>query len=306
MALAAMTACGGLQVSHEGSFWMRAAGDPTIKVAPGRTNTTPGVTITDTFEGKVTLHQRASGSAADHVLALARAGGDEVRLYYRIGGARAIPVQVGDQVRMKLLQRRHAEDEGMDVGLMIWRWQATATVLAPTPLGAGNKPVAGALRGEELMQLVTVVQTRDIISVDDVPQVLAALRKTDIPAYHESGTYRGVCEEIRAHHHFRITRPQWVKERADSGDERLLAPGTNVVLDDGRDRFGVHLMDNRVVKRDSSTCKSVPEPTWSWSAIRVARPAPELATNMGPNATPQQPRQPQPDPSKTPNSRPAN
>jgi hypothetical protein len=265
---ASCLACSTQQVRHSEAFWRQAIGDATVRVVPPRDVGAPGVTTQDEFRGAVVRHERASGSAVDHVLELKRAGGDIVKIYYRIGGNRVLPLATGDHGVIRVLHRRHVEDDGVDVGLLAWRLGLT--------VGAAG---TAAPTSTESKELVAVVEMREVLDPKTVPALLKSLRATDIAAYHESGTYVGNCEEIRAHHHFRIMRPKWVVTEATKPlESRLLGPGSMVVLDDGSDRFEVLLLDNR--KTEASTCIVAPEPTWSWAAVRVKRADDQMTTQI--------------------------
>lgn len=323
----ALWGCAGRQLQADGPFWRRAVGDPTIRVQPPRDAGAPGVTVSDEYTGIVAKHERSSGSAADHLVVLQRASGDGITVYYRIGANRLLPLDVGDRATIRVLRRRHAEDDGEDVGMVVWRQKASpsgrnlgakspgakspfrnlgaklppeASTGSRTPQnrasldtapavagrsGADGQPAATASKeqGPAAMkvievpglqlprgELVAVVENREILPNETLPATLRALRATDIAAYHESGTFAGDCDEVRAHHHFRISQPKWIASMDGAQpDERLLPPGSRVVLDDGTDRFDVLLLDNR--KTESSSCLQVPEPNWSWAAVRSPR-----------------------------------
>ncbi|GEM_PF-3547549 len=254
LVLAVAGGCGAAQAEVSNVFWLKANGDPTVKLSGAQEPSAPGVTMTSDVRGTVANHGRASGSAADYVLVVAQDGESPRRLYYRIGGRRRIPVRIGDVVKVRVLMRRHVEDDGLDVALLVWREASTATI--------GDDTV------NEKEELIAAVAMMGLLEKQRVPQALRVLRTTDIAAYHESGTYKADCEEIRAHQYFRVTRPEWIVAlEGASRSARLLGPGQRFQIDDGANRFEVALLDNR--RTESSTCRSAPEPVWSWAAIRV-------------------------------------
>jgi len=259
--------CGATTMRVDGAFWLKAPGDPTVRALPSTQAGAPDVVVRREVRGTVADHSMASGAAADHLLVVRRAGGDVVRIYYRIGGKREVPVAIGDGVRIILLSRKHLEDDGADVGLLVYRQAATADL--------GTNPDAAKIETRE--DLVAVVQMRDIIGRRELPPPLRVLRATDRPAYHEAGTYRGECQEVRSHSHFRVTRPKLIAGLSGTNrSARYIAPGTTLTLDDGRARFRVLLLDNRRVEIEETQWCEKPEDSWSWAAVRVARPEPEV------------------------------
>ena len=262
-----LSGCGAARSRADGLFWLRAQGDAQIRVLPTIDAGAPGVTVHRQFKGTVADHAAAGGAAVDAVLTLRQASGD-VRLYYRVGANRRLPVKIGDLVRIEMFMRRHAEGDESDAGMLVYKLVATAS------FALGGAPAALAVQDV----LVAVVENQDIIGRELVPPPLRMLRATDVAAYHESGTYSGDCEEIRAHQNFRIGEPEWVT-LADGTPRpgRFAAPGSRLIIDDGRDRFDVVLLDNR--RTESSTCRIAPEPTWSWAAIRNERPAQQNSLN---------------------------
>ena len=103
-----------------------------------------------------------------------------------------------------------------------------------------------------------------------LPALLRGLTPTEEPAYHESGVYSENCEEVHSHYYFEVEQLEWlVSVQGKDSKTRLVAPGSNLVVDDGQVRYDVVLLDNRKTTR--STCRKDFPSTWSFAAIRLPR-----------------------------------
>ena len=269
-----IAACGGAEVRTDASFWLRAAGDPAIELTPAWGMTAPGVIQHRAIIGRVLSHSVARVRGLDGLLSIATADQGVVQARYRIGGRRVLPVIAGQPVRLLAFRRQRAEDEGMDLGLLVF----VGAVPGRDPAG-GAKPAAGATPEEvqravtaaDTPRLVAVVQMRAIVGEEQLPESLQVLEPGDLDAYHESGSWDAGCFEMRSHQYFAITRPEWLKNVVGGGPSaRLLAPGSRIALDNGKVRFDVILLDNR--RTTQSSCTPMPQPNWSYAALRVERP----------------------------------
>lgn len=247
---AAVAGCSGPERASAGGFWARALPTTRVSLEPPPALGAPGVVARHEIVGVARIHVRRPAGGPPSVLHIERADGTRVLLSYDIGAGRALPIDVGDNVRVRVLIRRHAEDDGEDVGLVVWLRQ----------------PTSGP--GEGLEQMVVAVEQRRLLEDEGVPATLRAIAPTQMPVYYTAGRFGQDCDETRQHSWFRFGRAGWLREVAGQRhplDPRLVAPGGRVDVSDGTDRFDVLLIDNR--QTTQSACRVPTEPSWNWAAI---------------------------------------
>lgn len=284
--IAWLTGCGGDEVRTDHPFWLRAAADPTLRLLPAVDDSTPGVIQERVVSGEVVGLRQAQGAEVGHVLEVRPTDGEPMQLHYRIGGDEPLPVTLGMAVRLHVFRRLHLEDEGADVGLLLYRRVDLATL----PRVALEQPHVGPTRVQRAApepsvqdRLLAVVQCQGVVAQGRLPPVLRTVEPSDLAAYHESANFSPECDETRVHNHFVLSRPEWMTDlKGQSLSARVIAPGSRLVLDDGQTRFAVQLIDNRKTIR--SGCRVQPEPAWAFAATRLAHP--EEGPEVSPAATP--------------------
>ncbi|MCB9738361.1 MAG: hypothetical protein H6747_03770 [Deltaproteobacteria bacterium] len=249
-ALVAGAACSGPEQDRGTGFWQRAAPPVRITLEPPPAPGAPGVVARHRVDGVVRGHLRRPSGGAASELRLLREDGALVILYYDLGPGRWLPLDPGDPARVHVLIRRHTEDEGADVGLMVWQ-------LPPA-----------AAEAENLARVVAVVESRRVLEDEAVPALLRGIAPTRMAAYSAAGRFGVECDETHQHSWFRFGRTGTMRDvqgRRHPLDPRLVSPGSYVLLADGDERWNVQLIDNRSTTR--SLCKVPSEQAWSWAAI---------------------------------------
>lgn len=243
-------ACTGPEQDRGTGFWQRAAPPVQISLEPPPAPGAPGVVARHRVDGVVRGHLRRPSGGAASELRLLRADGALVILNYDLGPGRWLPLDPGDPARVHVLIRRHTEDDGADVGLMVWQ-------LPPA-----------AAEAEDLARVVAVVESRRVLEDEAVPALLRGIAPTRMAAYYAAGRFGVECDETHQHSWFRFGRTGTVRDvqgRRHPLDPRLVSPGSYVLLADGEERWNVQLIDNRSTTR--SLCKVPSEQAWSWAAI---------------------------------------
>ena len=244
-------ACLTRTVATQGPFWQAAVEVPMLHVPglapPPRADEIEQLQV----EGVVRGHESSPLAGADHLLDLTRPEGTRWQLHYRIGAAGLrLPIAKGDTVHMVLLQRLRGADGQVDRGLLVYRWRMAD--------------------GRVVQVLIAAVETDGILAAAGLPASLAAIRPSDRVVYHDAGAFGDDCDVLRAHRYFHVRQadlPQAAHGRARSA---WVAPGTQVVLDDGTDRYLVALLDNRTTIQTS--CAVTPAAASAWTAIRQVAP----------------------------------
>ena len=191
--LLAVASCSGPDLHTDAAFWLRAPGDPAVELTPSWGLSAPGVTQERVIFGTVAGHRPSRLRGLDRLLLVEEDGGTHVQVRYRIGRSQALPLRLGDRVRLLAYRRQHPEDEGMDIGLLVYvrRLQAPTvdqqTAAAEGPAIITLKPID---------ELVALVQMRGILEEAKLPEPLRAIEPSDMDAYHESGTWDGQCFEM--------------------------------------------------------------------------------------------------------------
>jgi hypothetical protein len=276
-ALAALTfACGAGQEGAGHGFWLRAADPPRLTLLPPPPLSAPGVAVQHDVAGRVVALRGPISDGMRELELLPQRGRSEERvvLRYQLGRAKALPVEVGETVALRLLVRRHVEDDGEDMALLLWRVDASASRLGRAALA-------------ERRTLLAAVEQRGLLARQGLPRGLAAITATPIAVYFAAGRLGRECEETHQQSWFRVGSGGWVRQlvgHRNARDPRLLAPGSSFLLDDGADPFEVALHDNR--RTMTSACRIASESTWSWTAVAppvsARRPVPGASASPSP------------------------
>ncbi len=272
--------CSQQTVQTQDRFWLRAPGPALLRLTPPPAPGAPGVVQRTVVEGTVEAHGPSARAGVDFQLRVAARGGGHAELLYRIGLRRRLPLAVDDRVRIELLVRPHAGDDGQDQGLLVYRKVAELQAVgdgaaAQQPDEGPNKRPGTGMATVARRHLLAVVDQSHIVEDRALPESLRALRPTDVVAYEASGRFRGDCQDVQEHRYFRLLQPRLlIGSDAKVLAGRFFAPGSRLRLRGSDDeRFDMVLLSNRAVSR--STCRFKPDPTYSWAAVRVeAEPAP--------------------------------
>lgn len=272
-ALCLLGCSGSGNINHH-PFWQRARGDfrARIEVEGSESHLAPrapGVTARTEVAGRLVSHGVSALQGHLYQFELRRDDGSSVAVHYRMGEGERLPFQDGARLRVRVLQRRHVEDDGEDSALLIWQrsWGP-----------AGEEALA--TRSE---RLVVVAQSRAIVGRDELPLVLHGVMATDTPVYYRTSILGNDCEETHAHAWFRlnadVTARRALGYRNDL-DARRFAPGSRLTLSDRDDAWNVLLLENRLTV--SSSCRLPSEPAWSFVAVAEAIASPQATLRREP------------------------
>ncbi len=293
LALAAFVGCGAGTRLDAHPFWLRSPGEVRARLEfhgaeSGIAVSVPGVIARADAAGRVVDITPSALPGFLHRIELERDDGTRVSLHYRLGDTARLPVLVGENVRLRVYRRRHADDDGEDSGLLVWHRLASD---ARSPDGSASR----------LERLVVLAESRNVIGGTELPEALRAITVTDSAVYHETDVTKADCEETLAHCWFRMGRAGSIESvigRRNDLDPRQVAPGSKVVVRSGTSRYLVLMVENR--QTVSSACRVPSEPSWSWVAtlqdqvtVRDERAAP------GDPAAPVTTEQPSLDPTPT-------
>ncbi len=264
-----LVGCSGSGTTNHHPFWQRARGDfrARIEVEGSESHLAPrapGVIARTEAAGRLVSHGTSALQGFLYRLELRRDDGSSIAVHYRMGEGERLPFESGARLRVRVLQRRHVEDDGEDSALLIWlrsRGPASEDGLAA--------------RSE---RLVVVGQSRAIVGRDELPLVLHGGVATDVPVYYRTSVLGNDCEETHVHAWFRLAND--VTARRALGfrhdlDARRFAPGSRITLSDRDDAWNVLLLENRLTV--SSSCRLPSEPAWSFVAVAEAITSPTAA-----------------------------
>ena len=255
----ALAACSGVGRVDDHPFWLRSPGEVRARLEfhgaeSGIAVSIPGVIARADAAGRVVDLTPSALAGFLHRLELERDDGTRVSLHYRLGDSERLPIVVGENVRLRVYRRRHADDDGEDSGMLVWQRLASD---ARTLDGTASR----------LERLVVLAESRSVIEGTELPEALRAIAVTDAAVYHETGVTKADCEETIAHCWFRLGRASSIETvigRGNDLDPRQVAPGSKVFVRSGGQRYQVLMVENR--QTVNSACRVASEPSWSWVA----------------------------------------